>query len=47
MSEQIPTIDGQRTPFPPGSLIAHTDYFHYLGHVVRRLRIDFDLKPSD
>jgi hypothetical protein len=32
---------------PPGSLIAHTYYFHYLGHVVRRLRIDFDLMPSD
>ena len=32
---------------PPGSLIAHADCVHYISHVVRRLRVDFDLLPSD
>jgi hypothetical protein len=32
---------------PPQSLVDCADYVYYLDHVVRRLRIDFDLMPSD
>jgi hypothetical protein len=32
---------------PPGSVIADADCIYYIGHVVRRLRVDFDLLPSD
>ena len=31
---------------PPGSLIAHADCVHYISHVVRRLKVDFDLLLS-
>ena len=32
---------------PPGSVIAEADCIYYIGHVVRRLRVDFDLLLSD
>jgi hypothetical protein len=31
----------------PESLIADADCIYYIGHVVRRLRVDFDLLLSD
>jgi hypothetical protein len=32
---------------PPENPVADADCICYTGHVVRRLRIDFDLQPSD